>query len=231
MPSLSAHALTCRRGERFVFADLDFRIEAGQAMVLTGRNGSGKSSLLRILAGLLPPYGGEVRWEDGSGDPHSPRMAYIGHQDAVKPVLTVRENLRLFADLWGEGRPGDARIPRALAAFDLAHLADVPGRYLSSGQKRRTALARVLLQDGPLWLLDEPTVGLDTASVARLEGLIETHRNAGGMVIYATHVPLNLTGLSTLNMDRFSIGWGEIGGSTDDADVRDPLPDTKERVA
>lgn len=227
MPSLSAHALTCRRGERFVFADLDFRIEAGQAMVLTGRNGSGKSSLLRILAGLLPPYAGEVRREDAGED----GMAYIGHQDAVKPVLTVRENLRLFADLWGEGRPGDARIPRALAAFDLTHLADIPGRYLSSGQKRRTALARIILQDSPLWLLDEPSVGLDTASVARLERLIEDHREAGGMVIYATHVPLNLTGLSTLNMDRFSIGWEEIGGSDDDAGVRDDIPDTKERVA
>ena len=229
MPSLFAHALTCRRGERFVFANLDFQIDAGQAMVLSGCNGSGKSSLLRILAGLLSPYGGDLRWQGEA--PHPLRMTYVGHQDAVKPVLTVRENLRLFADLCKEECPADTRITQALAAFDLNPLAEVAGRYLSSGQKRRTALARIMLQNSPLWLLDEPTVGLDAASVARLEQLIEDHRKAGGMVIYATHIPLNLADLSVLNMDRFAIGWEEMDGIYDEGDVLDDPPDAKERAA
>lgn len=188
---LEARELACLRGERVVFAGLSFALEAGAALLLTGANGAGKSSLLRLLAGLIPPAEGMLLWQrqDALADrtAHARRLRYLSHQDALKPALTARENLAFFARLWG----GDAEA--ALAALDLLPLADLPARVLSAGQKRRLALARLALgADAPLWLLDEPTVGLDTASVARLGALLARHRAAGGMVIAATHLPLPL---------------------------------------
>ncbi len=188
---LEARELACLRGERVVFAGLSFALEAGTALLLTGANGAGKSSLLRLLAGLIPPAEGVLLWQgqDALADraAHARRLRYLSHQDALKPALTARENLAFFARLWG----GDAEA--ALAALDLLPLADLPARVLSAGQKRRLALARLALgADAPLWLLDEPTVGLDTASVARLGALLARHRAAGGMVIAATHLPLPL---------------------------------------
>lgn len=188
---LEARELACLRGERVVFAGLSFALEAGAALLLTGANGAGKSSLLRLLAGLIPPAEGVLLWQgqDALADraAHARRLRYLSHQDALKPALTARENLAFFARLWG----GDAGA--ALAALDLLPLADLPARVLSAGQKRRLALARLALgADAPLWLLDEPTVGLDTASVARLGALLARHRAAGGLVIAATHLPLPL---------------------------------------
>ncbi|MBX6744127.1 MAG: heme ABC exporter ATP-binding protein CcmA [Acetobacteraceae bacterium] len=188
---LEARELACLRGERVVFAGLSFALEAGAALLLTGANGAGKSSLLRLLAGLIPPAEGMLLWQgqDALADraTHARRLRYLSHQDALKPALTARENLAFFARLWG----GNAEA--ALAALDLLPLADLPARVLSAGQKRRLALARLALgADAPLWLLDEPTVGLDTASVARLGALLARHRAAGGMVIAATHLPLPL---------------------------------------
>jgi heme exporter protein A len=193
---LEARDLACWRGDRAIFAGLSFTLEPGGALLLLGANGAGKSSLLRLLAGLIPAAEGQLLWDgqDALADRvgHAGRLRYLSHQDALKPSLSATENLRFYARLWG----GD--VEAALAAVGLADLADLPARVLSSGQKRRLALARLALAPVPLWLLDEPTVGLDAASVARLGGLLATHRAAGGAVLAATHLPLPLPGAREL---------------------------------
>jgi heme exporter protein A len=185
---LQATGLAAFRGERLVFRDLDFAVAAGGALLLTGPNGSGKSTLLRLLAGLLRPAAGVLTWdgEDALSDlpAHAMRVAYVGHQDAVKPGFTAAGNLHFAARLSG------ADIGEALAAVGLADLADLPARMLSAGQKRRLALARLVLSRAPLWLLDEPTLGLDTGSVDRLGGILGAHRARGGLVVAATHLAL-----------------------------------------
>ena len=196
--------LLCVRGERRVFAGLDFALPAGGALVLTGPNGSGKSSLLRLLAGLLAPAAGRLTWDGRpiAEDPeaHRARLHYVGHLDAVKPVLTVAENLAFWAARRGAGR--DA-VTAALERFDLAWMAERAGRLLSSGQRRRLALARLLTAPADLWLLDEPSVGLDEASLARLEEALETHRQAGGRMVVATHAGLALPGAAALSLADF----------------------------
>ncbi|MBK1659974.1 heme ABC exporter ATP-binding protein CcmA [Paracraurococcus ruber] len=195
---LEARNLACFRGERAVFAGLSFRLDAEGALLLVGANGAGKSTLLRLLAGLLRPEAGEVAWggRDAFADraAHAARLRYLSHQDALKPALTARENLGFFARLWG------GEVEAALATLDLLPLADLPARVLSSGQKRRLALARLALAPAPLWLLDEPTVGLDAASVERLGALLARHRARGGMVLAATHLPLPLPGARELRL-------------------------------
>jgi heme exporter protein A len=195
---LEARDLACLRGERVVFAGLSFALGAGGALLLTGANGAGKSSLLRLIAGLLRPAEGALLWggQDALADraAHAARLRYVGHGDALKPALTARENLLFFARLWG------GAVEPALEAMGLLPLADLPARVLSAGQKRRLGLARLALgmpsagspPDAPLWLLDEPTTGLDAASVERLGALLARHRAAGGMVLAATHLPLPL---------------------------------------
>jgi heme exporter protein A len=191
---LEADGLAAFRGERLVFSGVGFRVAWGGALVLTGPNGSGKSTLLRLLAGLVRAEAGRLLWqgEEALADlvTHGRRVAYLGHQDAVKPGLTAAENLRF----WG----GREAVARALAAVDLAALAELPARMLSAGQKRRLALARLVLTSAPIWLLDEPTLGLDAASVARFGGLLAAHREGGGVVVAATHLPLPLVGAAEL---------------------------------
>ena len=169
---LQAEGLAAFRGERLVFAGVSFAVAAGGALVVTGPNGSGKSTLLRLLAGLARPAAGRLTWEgaDALADLplHAARVRYLGHQDAVKPGLTAAENLRF----WGDART----VRRALEAVDLAALADLPARMLSAGQKRRLALARLELGLAKLWLLDEPTLGLDEASEARFGAMLARHR-------------------------------------------------------
>jgi heme exporter protein A len=195
---LEARDLACLRGDRAVFAGLSFGLPAGAALLLTGANGAGKSTLLRILAGLLPPAEGAVLWAGAevARDPaaHAARLRYVSHQDALKPALTVAENLGFFARLLG------GEVAPALAAMALTPLADLPARVLSSGQKRRLALARLALAPAPLWLLDEPTTGLDAASVERLGPLLAAHRAAGGVVVAATHIPLPLADVRELRL-------------------------------
>lgn len=196
---LIAQDLAVFRGERLVFRDLGFGIARGEALLLAGPNGSGKSTLLRVLAGLLSPIAGSLTWDgaDVFADraTHAARVAYLGHQDAVKPGLSAAENLAFSARISG----GDAIA--ALAAHGLEDLADLPARMLSAGQKRRLALARLGLSGGMLWLLDEPTLGLDTASVERLGAVLAAHRARGGMVIAATHLPLPLPDAGELRLD------------------------------
>jgi heme exporter protein A len=195
---LQAEGLAAFRGERLVFRDLDFTVPAGGALVLTGANGSGKSTLLRLLAGLVRPVAGRLLWngEDALADLplHAGRLAYLGHLDAVKPGLTVAENLRFAA------RMSSGSVDDALGALGLGELADVPARFLSAGQKRRLAFARVGLSMAPLWLLDEPTVGLDAASLERVGALLRTHRGRGGIVVAATHMPLPLDDVAELRL-------------------------------
>ena len=189
---LAATELAARRGGRVVFAGLSLAAAPGEALLLLGPNGAGKSTLLRVLAGLLRPAAGQVAWdgEDVAADApaHGDRTRYLGHQDAIKPSLTPREDL----DFWARLRGGDPDA--ALDALGLSALAGLPCRILSAGQRRRLALARLVLGEAPLWLLDEPTLGLDTASVARLGTLLAAHRARGGIVLAATHLPLPLPG-------------------------------------
>lgn len=195
---LRAEGLAAFRGERLVLRDLDFSVPEGGALVLAGPNGSGKSTLLRLLAGLVRPVAGRLLWgeEDALADlpAHAARVAYVGHLDAVKPALTVAENLRFAARL------GGGAIEDALAALGLTELAELPARMLSAGQKRRVALARLALTRAPLWLLDEPTLGLDVASVARFGTLLAAHRARGGLIVAATHLPLPLEGATELRL-------------------------------
>lgn len=203
MSRFSGRELVCVRSERTVFSGLSFTLEPGGALVLVGPNGSGKSSLLRLMAGLLRPAAGVLAWEneDIIDDPegHNARMHYVGHYDAIKPVLTVAENLAFWSGL----RPGGGPVAPALEALGIARLMDVPGRFLSAGQRRRVNLARILVASAPLWLLDEPTTALDVATIAALEGLIASHRARRGMVVVSTHSEIAMAGARTLDLAGF----------------------------
>lgn len=203
--------LTCVRGERRVFAGLDFALGEGGALVLTGPNGSGKSSLLRLMAGLLKPTQGRLAWGERpvGDDPeaHCARLHYLGHLDAVKPVLSGAENLAFWAAATGDrGDPGDREtgVAGALERVGLAPLAAVPARMLSAGQRRRLALARLFLTPAELWLLDEPTVGLDAESIGRLQAGLAEHRQGGGRVVVATHSEIELPGAERLDLTAFA---------------------------
>lgn len=196
--------LLCRRGGRDVFAGLSYGLSPGGAVLLTGANGSGKSSLLRLMAGLLRPAAGEVLWAGRSiaenPEGHAARLHYLGHLDAVKPVLSAAENLRFWAAL--RGRSAD--VGAALDHFALGGLSDLPGRLLSAGQRRRLALSRLLASPAELWLLDEPSVGLDHASVGKLAAAIAAHRAEGGRVVVATHTALDLPEAESLSLDALA---------------------------
>jgi heme exporter protein A len=191
---LTVQAVSAFRGERLVLDSIGFALDAGGALLLTGPNGAGKSTLLRVIAGLCRMEAGRIIY-DGSDD-LAGRVGYIGHQDAIKPGLTAAENLAFASAL--SGRP----VAPALAALDLTPLANLPARMLSAGQKRRLALARLVVSGAPLWLLDEPTLGLDTASVARFGAVLAEHRARGGIVIAATHLPLPLAAPGELVLGR-----------------------------
>jgi heme exporter protein A len=185
---LEGENLAAIRGERLVLAGVSFRVPAGGALLLTGPNGSGKSTLLRLVAGLVRAEAGRLLWQgaDALSDlaEHAGRVAYLGHQDAVKPGLTAAENL----SVWGF-REG---VAAALEAVGLSALAELPAKMLSAGQRRRLALARLALRPAPIWLLDEPTLGLDEAAVARFGAMLAAQRASGGIVLAATHLPLPL---------------------------------------
>ena len=190
----AGNGLACVRGERLVFRALDFVVAPGEALVVQGPNGAGKSSLLRLAAGLLKPAAGMLTWNgtpvDADPDAHRARLGYVGHLDAVKPALTARENLAFWTGLAG----GSAEVGPALDAMGLAQLADVRAQFLSAGEKRRLNLARLAASAATLWLLDEPTVSLDQASVARFTELARAHLASGGLIMAATHLPLDLPG-------------------------------------
>ncbi len=203
MALFSAAGLAASRGGRRLFQGVGFALEPGDALVLVGPNGSGKSSLLRLLAGFGRPTAGIIAWDDGDIradlDEYRGRIQILGHADAVKPALRVGELLAFWIALAGAAAtPG--RVDAALAAVGLERLRETPCRFLSAGQKRRLALARLAAYDRPLWLLDEPSVGLDTASIASLAGMIAEHRERGGMVVLSTHQDLGLADARTLSL-------------------------------
>lgn len=215
MSVFSGNNLVCVRGERTVFTGLDFTLESGGALVLIGPNGSGKSSLLRLMAGLLKQAEGTLLWdgEETREDPeaHGGRLHYVGHHDAVKPVLNVSENVSFWASLRNSDGQTEANVQAALAAFGIGHLADVPGRFLSAGQKRRVNLARILAAEAPLWLLDEPTTALDKETIAALEATIAKHRKNGGMVVISTHSDMDLDAFHVLDLAEFAVGRSQMG--------------------
>lgn len=181
--------LTCERGGRGVFSGVGFAVPAGRALVVTGPNGAGKSSLLRLIAGLVTPVAGTLALEGADGDLSVGQQChYFGHLDALKPALTVQENLGFWRDFF-EAPAGSTTD--ALQAVGLERLAAMPAAYLSAGQRRRLSFARLLVSYRPVWLLDEPTSALDAASQDRLVAIVAAHLAEGGIVVAATHAPLD----------------------------------------
>jgi heme exporter protein A len=190
--TLSAEAVSCIRGERNVFSNLSFSVSAGEALVVVGPNGSGKSSLLRLIAGLLSIASGTIKLTGGDDDlPLSEQAHLLGHRDAIKPSLTVLENVAFWFDfLGGDGSRSDPA--NALEALGLSHLGHLPSAFLSAGQRRRLAIARLVALKRPLWLLDEPATALDAAGQTTVTALMTDHLRDGGLIVAATHQPLGI---------------------------------------
>jgi heme exporter protein A len=189
---LNAAELTCRRGGRDVFSGVRFSVGAGQALAISGRNGAGKSSLLRIVAGLIRPAAGRLWLEAGEPELSIAEQAhYLGHQDAAKPSLSVRENLEFWAAFLGDAA---VKVQLALDSVGLGPIAGLPAAFLSAGQRRRLSIARLIAVKRPIWLLDEPTSTLDVAAQQRLAELMRAHLAEGGLILAATHGALGLDG-------------------------------------
>jgi heme exporter protein A len=181
--SLAADGISCQRGGRMLFAKLSFALSPGEGLLVTGPNGAGKTTLLRLIAGLLPLQAGNVA-ADSDTLPLPELCHYVGHANGIKSALTLAENVAFWGNFLGGG---DAQLDRALALFRLAELKDLPAGLLSAGQKRKLALIRLFAAPRPIWLLDEPSVSLDAASVAALDKAIAKHLADGGIAVVASH--------------------------------------------
>jgi heme exporter protein A len=199
-PQLEVEGLTCRRGERLLFKDMNFTVNTGDVLEISGHNGSGKTTLLRLLCGLLVPEQGTLRWRGQLISKVRPlyhrELAYIGHTDAIKGDLTARENLMVAGALHGGGIDPE----RALEQVGLVKIQELPGRFLSAGQRRRLALARLLVNRARLWLLDEPFTALDRMAIRSIAALLEEHAAAGGMAVFTSHHAINVANARTLEI-------------------------------
>ena len=194
---LTAENLGAARGGETVFSGVSFVLDSGAALMVTGPNGAGKSTLLRVIAGLLPKTEGAFRLEGGSDEGLSAQCHFLGVQNAMKPALSVSENLDFWRDFNGSAK---LSVDDALHAVGLPGLGATPFAYLSTGQKRRAAIARLLVSYRPVWLLDEPTSGLDARGEGMFAGLLKKHFNEGGIAVAATHVALGVEGAQELRM-------------------------------
>ncbi|ARO32103.1 cytochrome-c heme transporter ATP-binding protein CcmA [Rhizobium sp. NXC14] len=204
---LTAENLAARRGEDLIFVNISFHLTAGQALVLTGKNGSGKSTLLRVAAGLLKPEKGTVIFRDKEspqGRYPGEVSHYLGHRNAMKNELTVAENLEFWQSFLSS--PGAAGLPLedAAEAVGLSGITHLPFGYLSAGQQRRFAFAKLLVAHRPIWILDEPTAALDASADRLFAALIEAHLAKGGIVLAATHQPLGLNNVQEMKMAGFA---------------------------
>ncbi|MDI9848345.1 heme ABC exporter ATP-binding protein CcmA [Rhodoblastus sp. 17X3] len=200
---LSARSLRVERGGRAIVTDVSFELASGEALLVLGRNGAGKSTLLRALAGFLPLRGGEMVFTGGDA-PLSERAHYVGHADGLKSALTALENLSFWASMLGAAKTcpdGKLSPQQALEKVGLARIGDFPVGYLSAGQKRRVALARLFVAARPVWILDEPATALDVGSQDRFAQAMIEHRASGGMILAATHAPLGLVDARELRLD------------------------------
>ncbi|RJE88059.1 heme ABC exporter ATP-binding protein CcmA [Paracoccus onubensis] len=198
MSLLAVHDLAVARGGLRAVEGVSFTLQGGKALILRGPNGIGKTTLLRCVAGLQPPVAGRIEMAADA-------VAYAAHADGLKSALTVAENLRFWAQVFGGGDED-----RALERMDLAALADRPALALSAGQKRRLGLARLLVSGRPLWVLDEPTVSLDAASVARFADMIRMHLSGGGAALMATHIDLGLDEAQVLDLTPYRATPGRV---------------------
>ena len=195
---LSGSDLACQRGGREVFTGVNFSVASGEALTIVGRNGAGKSSLLRMVVGLVRIADGRIALDGGDPELNVAEQAhYLAHQDALKPSLSVAENLRFWSGFLGTGV---ADIAEPLAAVGLDTLADLPAAYLSAGQRRRLSIARILVVKRPIWLLDEPTSALDAAAQDRLAEFMRAHIAGGGLILAATHSALGLNDARELRL-------------------------------
>ncbi|SOC37802.1 heme exporter protein A [Rhizobium subbaraonis] len=210
---LVAEGLSARRGEDLIFRDVSFDIGVGETLVVKGPNGSGKSTLLRVVAGLLPRESGKIMLAGGEGqgfDTVAGACHYLGHRNAMKRELTVEENLRFWKDFLGDSDGGaGVAIDEAADAVGLGSILHLPFGYLSAGQQRRMAMAKLLVAWRPVWILDEPTAALDAAAEAMFAGLVKGHLSRGGLALAATHQPLGLGAVNELHMKGFAVDSAE----------------------
>jgi len=217
---LTASNLSCRRGGRLIFRDISFRVASGSALVVTGDNGAGKSSLIAMIAGLLTPAEGEIAL---SGYPEQTPGELIGlmaHRDGLKPSLTVQENLSWARNLLGASAMD---IDEALLAVGLSHAISMPVEHLSAGQRRRVSLARLLSCSRPIWLMDEPAGALDQRAIRGLTGLMQRHLAEGGIIVAATHQPLGIDDAQTMHLAPPPVDAGDEEPFWEDDDCEDEL--------
>lgn len=205
---LTAESLSARRGEDLIFKDISFSLSSGESLILTGRNGSGKSTLLRTVAGLLRPESGRMTWHSDGMEPDmraAEACHYLGHRNAMKAELSVGENLGFWKNFLGDFDGGHGlSIGEAAESVGLGDITHLPFGYLSAGQQRRMAFAKLLVAYRPVWILDEPTAALDVNAESVFTALIRKHLDEGGILLAATHQPLGLEGTQELRMTGFS---------------------------